>query len=178
LTRAFVAVRLPEAVLDAVARHADGVAVPGRRATRDQWHVTLQFLGNRAEIDAVGSALANLEVAPFDVRVGGAGAFPRSSRGTVLWLGVAAGADALATLADAVMRRTEPLGHERETRPYHPHVTLARCRTPTDLRDTVAALGDGPVGPAWRVDAVTVFESRTQRDGAQYTPRAEIALAG
>ena len=84
----------------------------------------------------------------------------------------------LARLADAVMTRTEPLGHERETRPYRPHLTLARCRTPTDLRETVAALGDDPSGRAWRVDAVTVFESQTQRDGARYTPRAAIALPG
>jgi 2'-5' RNA ligase len=176
LTRAFVAVQLPEAVLDAVDERTVGVAVPGRRTTRDQWHLTLQFLGNRADVDAVAEVLAGIDVAPGEVRIGGAGAFPRPARATVLWLGVTEGEDVLARLADAVMTRTESLGHERDTRPYRPHLTLARCRTPTDLRPTVAILGDGPVGPTWRVEAVTVFESTTQRDGARYTPRAVIAL--
>jgi 2'-5' RNA ligase len=178
LTRAFVGVRLPAAVLDAVEERAASIAVPGRRMTRDQWHLTLQFLGNRADVDAVAEVLAGLDVVPAAVRIGGAGAFPRASRGTVLWLGVAEGGAWLAQLADAVMTRTESLGHERETRPFRPHLTLARCRTPADLRESVATLGDDPVGPAWRVDAVTLFESRTLRDGARYTPRAEIALAG
>ena len=178
MTRAFVAVSLPATVLDAVEERAERVALPGRRTTRDQWHLTLQFLGNRADTDAIAAALAGIDVAPGDVRIGGAGAFPRAARGTVLWLGVAEGGAWLSQLADGVMTRTEPLGHERDTRAYRPHLTLARCRTPTDLREIVATLGDVPVGPAWRVDAITLFESRTQRDGARYTPLAEIALAG
>jgi len=64
-----------------------------------------------------------------------------------------------------------------ESRPYQPHLTLARSRTPTDLRPVIAALGDAPFGPSWTIDTLTVYESKTQRDGAQYTPRATIALA-
>ena len=178
MTRAFVAVSLPDAVLDAVAARAAEVTMAGRPTTRDQWHVTLQFLGNRADIDAVTAVLAGLDVPGGTARVGGAGAFPRAARGSVLWLGLVEGAPVLQRLADAVMRRTEPLGHERETRAYHPHITLARCRAPTDLRGVIAALGDGPVGPAWTIDAVTVYESRTHREGARYIPRATIALPG
>ena len=118
----------------AVEERAASIAVPGRRMTRDQWHLTLQFLGNRADVDAVAEVLAGLDVVPGVVRIGGAGAFPRASRGTVLWLGVAEGGAWLAQLADAVMTRTEPLGHERESRPFRPHLTLARSRTPADLR--------------------------------------------
>ena len=178
MTRAFVAVRLPEAVLDAVEERTAGITVPGRRTTRDQWHLTLQFLGNRADVDAVASVLTGIDVEPGPARIGDAGAFPDARRARVLWFGLADGAALLARLAAAVMTRTEPLGHEREARAYRPHLTLARTRTPTDLRDAVAALGDDPVGPAWRVDAVTVFESRTQRDGARYIERATIPLPG
>jgi 2'-5' RNA ligase len=177
LTRAFVAVSLPDAVLDAVATRAASVTIPGRPTTRDQWHVTLQFLGNRADVDAVAAALAGLPVAGGTARLGGAGAFPRPARGSVLWVGFVDGGAVIQRLADAVVERTEPLGHERETRPYHPHLTLARCRTPTDLRPVIAALGDAPFGPAWRIDTLTVYESKTHRDGAQYVERASIPLA-
>jgi len=176
LTRAFVAVSLPGAVLDAVAARAAGVAMPGRPTTRDQWHVTLQFLGNRAGVDAVAAALIGLDAEGGMARLGGAGAFPRPARGSVLWLGFVEGEQVMQRLAAAVMRRTESLGHERETRPYQPHVTLARGRTPTDLRPAIAAFGVAPVGPAWTIDAVTVYESKTHREGAQYIPRATVAL--
>jgi len=177
LTRAFVAVSLPDAVLDAVAARAASVTIPGRPTTRDQWHVTLQFLGNRADVDAIAAALAGLDAAGGTARVGGAGAFPRPARASVLWLGFVEGGPVLQRVADAVMERTEPLGYERETRPFRPHLTLARCRTPADLRPVIAALGDAPVGPAWTVDSVTVYESKTHRDGAQYISRETIALA-
>ena len=176
MTRAFVAVSLPDAVLDAVAARAAGVTIPGRPTTRDQWHVTLQFLGNRADMDAVAAALIGLDAERGTARLGGAGAFPRPARGSVLWLGFVEGERVLQRLADAVMQRTEPFGHERETRAYQPHLTLGRVRNPTDLRPAIAAFGDAPVGPAWAIDAVTVYESKTHREGAQYIARATIAL--
>jgi hypothetical protein len=40
----------------------------------------------------------------------------------------------------------------------------------------VAALGSAPVGPAWPVSEVVVFESQLRRAGAQYIPRARIPL--
>ncbi len=172
-----MAVSVPDAVLDAVAERAAAIDVPGRRTTREQWHLTLQFLGNRVDVDGVIDALRGVDAAAGSVRLGGGGAFPRAARGTVLWLGVAEGGEVLAQLADAVMRRTEPLGYERESRPYRAHLTLARCRAPTDLRAAVASIGDEPVGQAWRVDAVTVFESQTRRDGARYVERASMPLA-
>ncbi len=178
MTRAFVAVSLPDPVLDAVAERTAGVAVPGRRTTRDQWHLTLQFLGNRVDVDAVRDALYGIDVTAGSARLGGAGAFPRAARATVLWLGLVDGDPLIARLADGVANRLAPLGHERDARTYRAHLTIARCRRSTDLRDAIASLGDAPVGPSWRVDAVTVFESILGRKGARYVERASIPLAG
>jgi 2'-5' RNA ligase len=176
VTRAFVAVRLPDAVLDAVARRTAGLTLPGRSTTREQWHLTLQFLGDGADVDAVASALAGIDAPRGPVRFGGAGAFPAARRAQVVWLGLAAGAEVLARVADAVGGRMAALGHERETRPFRPHLTLARLRKEADVRAVIAAIGDEPVGPAWEVDAVTVFESLRGADGARYVERATIAL--
>lgn len=178
MTRAFVAVRLPDPVLDAVAERTAALDVPERRTTREQWHLTLQFLGNRADVDAVAGTLGDLDVAAAWARLGGAGAFPRASRGTVLWLGLVEGGELLARLARAVHERTARLGYEPDDRPYRPHLTLARCRSPQNLRSVIASIGDEPVGPSWCVDRVTVFESETRSDGARYLERASIALPG
>jgi 2'-5' RNA ligase len=178
--RAFVAVEPPAPVLDAVDAAIAAVEhdVAGARwTTRAQHHITLQFLGNRADVDAVADALRALAVCAGDVRVGGAGAFPSERRGRVLWAGIAEGTALLAQLAAAVGALLLPLGHEPEAREYHPHLTLARCKTPTDLRPAVAALRDHDFGDAWRVDRVVLYESNVRRTGAEYTERASIPLA-
>jgi 2'-5' RNA ligase len=182
VTRAFVAVHPPPDVLDAVAACAEAAATHApapsgaRWTTRDQWHLTLQFLGNRADVDAVGAALGAIAVRGAPVRLGGVGAFPSARRGRVLWLGVADGAELLTQLAAAVGVLLAPLGHEPEARAYHPHLTLARWKAPADLRGLCDALGGAPVGDAWTVDEVVVYESRLARSGARYTARVRIPL--
>jgi 2'-5' RNA ligase len=174
VTRLFVAVRPPDAVLDAVGALAIDTG-DGRRTTREQWHVTLQFLGNRADVDAVATALQGLPVPAATARLSGLGAFPNARRARVLWLGVGAGSETFVALAKEVGVRLAPLGHEPEARPFHAHLTLARFKLAADVRDLVS-VGSEVVGPPWIVDEVTVFESRLQRAGAEYVSRAAIRL--
>jgi 2'-5' RNA ligase len=176
VTRAFVAVRLPEVVLDAVDRRVADLSVPGRRTTREQWHLTLQFLGDDVDVDAVVGALADVDARRGRARLGGVGAFPDAAGAHVFWLGLAEGSKVLADIAKVVAERTARLGYEADTRPFRPHVTLARCRSAADLRALIAAVGNEPVGPAWEIDAVTVYESRRLADGARYVERAAIPL--
>jgi 2'-5' RNA ligase len=177
LTRAFVAIALPYEALDALLAGTDGLEVRGARMmTMQQWHVTLQFLGNRADLDAVAAALDGFSVAGGPVRLGGAGAFPNARRGRVLWIGVAEGADIVVRLASGVAERLAPIGYEPEDKPFRPHVTIARCGQPTDLRGPIAALDAQSFGSAWDVDALTVYESKTRPEGAEYIARATIAL--
>jgi len=177
VTRAFVAVRPPDGVLDAVEALVGALDVPDARWTdRDQWHVTLQFLGNRADVDAVAAALAPLAVHAGNVRFGGVGAFPTPRRARVVWLGVATGEPLLAQLAACVAVLLRPLGFEPEGRAYHPHLTLARCKTPTDVRAATDAFATAEVGAPWTAGEVVVYESTRGRAGARYTPRATLTL--
>src|SRR5262249_10566431 len=91
--RAFVAVVPPDDVLDAVGAVAASIDVPStaRRTSRPQWHLTLQFLGNKVDFAAVAGALEPLAVRGAPVQLGAAGAFPTERRGRVLWLGVREG---------------------------------------------------------------------------------------
>jgi 2'-5' RNA ligase len=93
-----------------------------------------------------------------------------------LWLGVAEGATLLSQLAAAVGALLGPLGHEPEVRPYHPHLTLARWKTPTDARPLVDAITTAPVGDAWRIDEILVYESQLRRTGAEYVVREVVPL--
>jgi RNA 2',3'-cyclic 3'-phosphodiesterase len=177
--RGFVAVVPPDDVLDAIDAATSGIEVPStaRLMTRPQWHLTLQFLGNRVDFDAVAGALEGLAVRPGSVCFGAAGAFPNERRGRILWLGTCEGDAWLAQLAASVGALLTPVGYPPEDRPYHAHLTLARLKRPTDLRPVVAALGPGPVGQAWTADEVVLFQSKTGRRGAEYTVRGRFPLA-
>jgi RNA 2',3'-cyclic 3'-phosphodiesterase len=177
VTRAFVAVVPPESVLDAIERATGELDLSGaRRTTRAQWHLTLQFLGDVADLDGVATALASLSVPSGSVRLGRAGAFPKARRAQVLWVGPVAGGELLATLAGGVATLLAPLGFAAEDRRFHPHLTLARTKAATDLRATVARLDACDFGPAWTVSDVVLYESRLLRTGAEYLARAVVRL--
>jgi 2'-5' RNA ligase len=181
MARAFVAVRPPDAVLaavaDAVARVREGGLVPGARwTTPEQWHLTLQFLGNRADLDGVAVALAALDAAGGEARLGGGGAFPSTKRARVLWLGVLGGGELLTGLAAAVGALLAPVGYPPEDRPFHAHLTLARLNRPADVRPAVEGLGVDPVGDPWRIGEIVLYESVTRREGATYREHAAFPL--
>ena len=105
MTRAFVAVRPPDSVLDAV----PAIDVPSvRPTTREQWHITLQFLGNAADIDAVTDALQRVGGARRHRALGGFGRVPEC-RGAPPCSGsdCARASELLAALAAAVGERSD-----------------------------------------------------------------------
>jgi len=177
VARAFVAVVPPRAVLDAVGALPRPEVPRARWSRREQWHVTLQFLGDDADLDGVAGALAGLRGDRVRVRLGGAGGFPSAQRGRVLWLGVCEGSAGLVAVAGAVGERLDAVGYPPDPRPYRPHLTLARFQPPADLRAALAGLGDVVVGPAWVVDEVVLVESGRGSGGrSEYLERGQFGL--
>jgi 2'-5' RNA ligase len=179
--RAFLAIKPPSEVLDAIASRVEAVAMPAaaRRTPRAQWHYTVQFLGDHADIDVVASVFARepLDTGEGELRVGGADAIGRRRRARILYLGLGEGADWMRRIAEEVAARLEPLGYERdaESKDFLPHLTVARFREPADLRPVCAEIGDDAVGPAWRAGEVILYESVLSSDGAQHTERARLS---
>jgi 2'-5' RNA ligase len=181
MTRAFVAIRPPESVLDAIAeRVASATIRGGRMTTREQWHITVQFLGDDVDIDAVASALQSepFDIGPGKVAFGSAGPLGARRRSRILALGVREGADWMRTLASEVEARLAPIGCERDdAHPvFVPHMTLARFREPTDLRRLVAQFGPDPVGPAWDVEEIVLYESELRPEGARHRARTRVSV--
>ncbi len=171
--RLFLAVRLPDDTRHALAAHlgaaTGGKPLPGRPVRPENWHLTLRFLGT---VDEVGAEVLAARVdeaelgGPFRIGFGGIGAFPRPARATVLWLGVASGAEPLVDLAAAVEAACVGAGFAAEERPFHPHVTLSRIRPHQDVRPVIGAVPSF----AGHVDVgdVTLYQSRLGRGGARY----------
>ena len=190
--RVFVAAPLPDEAVVQVAGLVQRVRAAGvQGAGRDvRWvrldglHLTLRFLGptmdDRVEAarDAVRAAGAGAE--PFDLTIGGAGAFPSGGRPRALWLGVREGAEALTSLAAEVDRALVDSGWPPESRPFRAHLTLAR----TDGVPAGAMIGArlteaaAAMHLAFRIEQIGLFESLTGGGPARYEPLELVDLRG
>lgn len=180
--RAFVAIDLAEEVRAALAREQSRLKAACARNHGIRWtrpeglHVTLKFLGaiEAERATSVTNALRVVErFDPFKVEVQGFGFFPDARRPRVLWVGVQAPA-ALRDLAARVETALEALGFARESRPFKPHLTLARFDPPHAQPALTAAIGEAARGfGSFEVSKFFLFESRLRPGGAEY-----LKLAG
>jgi RNA 2',3'-cyclic 3'-phosphodiesterase len=179
--RAFFAVdiRCP-AALRRVLTDLSGMGRAVKAVDPDQLHVTLKFLGaTSAELlpglTAILEAAARGEGA-FDVALSGLGAFPGAHRPSVVWAALDR-ADPLQRLAATLEAAVEPLGFARESRPFTPHVTLARikARPPAKLAEILRDGSESTFGEA-RIENVVLYRSDTTTHGPRYTPLARVLL--
>jgi 2'-5' RNA ligase len=151
------------------------VAVPP-----DKLHVTLKFLGETslrmcaAIPHQIVQAVSGRP--PIRLRVARLGAFPTVARPSVVWAGLV-DAEPLAEIAERLEGLLEPLGFTRESRPFHPHLTLARIkgRPPRDLFDVLRHHAETCFG-SMEVRSVEFIRSDRQRGGARYSTLASCEL--
>jgi 2'-5' RNA ligase len=159
----FVAVVPPAPVLDRLDA-LDRPAVDGVRwTTRDQWHVTLHFLGQAEEAPAA-AALAGVAAEATAVVLGP----------WVELLGrhvVVVPAAGLSGLAAVVTAAFAGIGRPPEDRPFRGHLTLARVRRGSRFRPARQ-----PFDERFVAEELVLLRSRTLADGARYEPVASRAL--
>jgi 2'-5' RNA ligase len=151
--RLFVGVVPPERVLDALDRLDRPERVGVRWTRRDQWHVTLRFLGEVAEPDPVAAALSAAPLAVCEARLG-----PEAEvlGRHVICLPVA-GLDGLAA---AVVEATAGFGQPPDDRRFRGHLTLARARRTSGLLR--------PFEDRFTVTDVRLIRSHQGSDGVRY----------
>ena len=149
--RLFVAlVPPPEALAELAAALAALPDTPGVRWTRsEQWHVTLAFLAevDDRKRDELAERLTRVahRHAPPTLALAGGGRFGKQA----LWTRVEGDRTALRRIADSVRAAARRCGLPTDSRPYRPHLTLARGGHPApDLAPLAAAL-DGFTGRSW-----------------------------
>lgn len=190
--RLFVALEIPEHLRDELDRRARALRgeLPRARWVKPQaMHLTLSFLGETGEDRLAGLdrelAAACATVGPIGLRLQETGAFPPRGKARVLWAGLA-GDDGrpsapLARLHAAVAAAVErAAGVAPETRPFHPHLTLARCSPPWPRSALERFLGGfgAPPDEAFTVAEAALFESELQPTGARYRVVGSHPLGG
>jgi 2'-5' RNA ligase len=166
--RLFIAVTPPAEALDELEAAVAPLrsSCPELRWTvRQNWHVTLAFLGQVDEAVAgelgpeLGKAVA--EVAAGQVSLGPAGSFPKDKTwAKVLWVGLEDQGGFLGGLAKTVGDAAAEAGAapDRAHKVYTPHLTLGRCRNAAVLGPLVSSLSGFRGGP-WRAGEIQLFRS-------------------
>jgi len=175
--RAFVAVDVDERIRKQVARVQNALRPA---AGHVKWvdpklcHLTLAFLGYVAQdrMDGIARAChqAAASMPPFDLSFRGIGAFPRWRGARVLWMGVATGEAPLRALHRELEARLEPLGFEPEGRPFSPHLTLGRFKTPAGpaLQESAKPFEHERFGTV-RVSELRLMRSNLRPSGPVYS---------
>jgi 2'-5' RNA ligase len=140
---------------------------PCRAQRPDQWHVTLEFIGNVA-----ADRRQSLHAAAFDAQWALSGPvelrfdrLERWPRPEVLCLTATDVPLALSALVDSLRASLARHGFEPEPRPFRPHLTLAR-----KARQPIAAR---PVMPLrWPVGDLVLVSSVAEAAGSRYEPLA------
>jgi len=174
--RLFVALSISAEVRENLALLLDELR---RSDSRPRWvnpanlHVTLKFIGHvpGEELSTINDALRKIApLAELTLNFRGLGFFPNDRRPTVVWAGVQA-LSGLADLAGYIDESLAECGILRETRPFVPHLTLARLRE-TRLAEALRALirqsEDRPFGGQIARE-FHLMESKLKPTGAEYT---------
>ena len=148
-------------------------------------HLTLKFLGS-VPIDRIGDIARAIEEAaqgipPFHLEVGNLGVFPNLRRVQVAWVGISGQLDKLGQLQQGIESNLARLGFAPESRPFTPHLTLARLRQQVsqEERQRFGQLIGGTkfeVVYAIEVDTISLMRSQLTREGAIHTRIGSVGL--
>jgi 2'-5' RNA ligase len=187
--RSFIAIELPEEVKSGLRRLQAELKLPQYSFVKcvapDGIHLTLKFLGNIssqkvAEITGVMEQ-ASQGISPFQLQITEVGAFPNMRQPRVLWVGIKGELDKLKAWQKRIDDGLVPLGFAKETRPFTPHLTLARVRDnclPQDRRSLGELVMKTPleVDYALPVNSLNLMRSQLLPGGAVYSRLAEVKL--
>jgi 2'-5' RNA ligase len=182
MTRTFIALEQDESLR----RHlSETIRRMAAALPRIKWvnpsgiHLTLAFLGELDDDQLAkavrASDLAAQQISPFRYRLAQLGTFGSPRQPRVVWAGVDEPTGKLTRLHRLLSRELEQRDFEVETRPFSPHLTLARVKEPlssTELQTLQRLLTDSQLNapsPYYHAQHVCVMKSELSRSGARYT---------
>lgn len=148
-----------------------------RWSAPDSWHVTLQFLGKAGEEEyiCIVARLRELRLPPFPMRLEEMGFFDRAG---IFFVGVRLTPELL-SLQQRVIAATALCGFVAESRPYHPHITLARCKgrgSRQSFQQLQTKIRRTPTLARFVAEEFLLYESLPGPAGSHYEVRERFAL--
>jgi len=177
--RLFVGIPLATVVVDELTRVTqrlrskdDGL----RWSSPESWHITLQFLGNtgRDQYECALARLHEIHLRAVPIEIDAMGFFDRAG---IFFAGVKVSPE-LISLERHVVAATTLCGFTPETRPYHPHITLARSKSnERGLRSLKARLQNPHEFTGFLAEEFVMYESVPTSTGSHYEARQRFSLS-
>lgn len=169
--RLFAAIDLPEATQVFLA-NLDPKIRGVRWAEAAQMHLTLGFFGDVTnDVDlALRKKLRAIEFGAFFLPITGMGTFPARGAPKIIWVGVGSAHPHLFQIYKRVQEAALAAGIEPDLRPWHPHISLARCRevASPSIRKFLQSNTDLDAGMV-RIEAFHLYSSKLTPGGPIHT---------
>jgi 2'-5' RNA ligase len=178
--RLFVAIDLPNSMRQLLADldpHIRGV----RWTEVAQMHLTLAFFGDAQEDLELElrKKLAAIEFGAFFLSVAGVGTFAAKGAPKIIWIGLGKAHPHLFQIHKRVQEAALAAGIEPELRPWHPHITIARCRevSAQSLRQFLQSNTEFDAGMI-HVEAFHLYSSNLAPAGPIHTRELTVHCSG
>ena len=180
--RLFAGIPLAASVIDELSAisvrlqsNGDGL----RWSTPESWHITLQFLGNTSQeqYECIVARLRGLSLPPVSIQLAAMGFFDHAG----IFFASVTPAPGLLSLQQRVTATTGVCGFVPETRPYHPHITLARSKGKggaQGLRTLKTKIHHQPSFTRFAAEVFLLYESFAGPTGSRYEIRESFRLDG
>lgn len=182
--RTFVCIEIPDAIKKRIARLQQTLR---EQKANVSWvkssniHLTLKFLGDvessrlPSVCSAVGRAVRLVE--PFEIEIAGTGCFSSVKNPRVFWVGLAGIPDQLARLHKVIDAELSTEGFPAETRPFSPHLTIGRVRSPRNSSLAAEALMTaGFESESFFATEVIVMSSDLTPSGSVYSHMGRFSI--
>jgi RNA 2',3'-cyclic 3'-phosphodiesterase len=177
--RLFVAIDLPEATRQLLASldpHIRGA----RWIDPTQMHLTLGFFDDVPDdIDlALREKLSAIEFGAFFLPIVGVGTFSAKGAPKIIWIGVGKAHPHLFQIHKRVQEAALAAGLEPELKPWHPHITIARCRDVSgqSLRKFLQSNAEFDAGMI-RVESFHLYSSKLTPAGPIHTRELTVSCS-
>ncbi|KAB2443079.1 RNA 2',3'-cyclic phosphodiesterase [Bacillus luti] len=174
----FVAITLPNHIKEVLSNYKEEMKeeLPFRSwVHKEDYHITLSFLGSATEeqLEGVKNGLHTLtEMKELSFTLQGFSTFGMEDRPRIFWAKVSENHD-LFQLQKRVHAICEENGFSLETRPYHPHITVARKWVGEEPFHLEHIKGVPEI--SFQADTITLYESHV-KETPKYKSIAEIKL--
>ena len=177
--RLFIAVLLPVSITSHLENYQKELKKTGadvKWVESQNIHLTLKFLGKTKteEIARITDTLNRLSAPQkrIPVTLDQLGFFPAKKSPRVLWAGLNDKTKSLEKIALFLEEALAGLGFEKETRPFQPHITLARVRSSQNMLSLVEKINE--FNENFKtvdlfIDNITLFESDLSSHGPTYS---------
>lgn len=177
--RLFVAINPPQSIRQALV-DLDPRIRGVHWVERNQMHLTLGFFADVTQDVGLElrEKLSAIQFRAFFLPIAGIGTFPSKGPAKIVWIGVGTGHPHLFQLHKRVQDAALAVGLEADLRPWHPHITLARCRDVPGgaLRKFLKSNAELDAG-MFRVDAFHLYCSELTPAGPIHTCELSILAA-